>query len=56
MSLEQGRLSLQELQANFSDLHPPLDRDQAAVESARCLFCHDAPCIEACPTDIDAPE
>ena len=28
---------------------------QAIQESARCLFCHDAPCTEACPTDIDIP-
>jgi glutamate synthase (NADPH/NADH) small chain len=25
------------------------------VEADRCYFCHDAPCVEACPTDIDIP-
>ena len=28
---------------------------QASVEAARCLFCFDAPCTEACPTGIDIP-
>lgn len=26
-----------------------------ALEAARCLFCHDAPCVAACPTGIDVP-
>ncbi len=37
------------------DLHPPLSRRDALVESERCYFCHDAPCLQACPTDIDVP-
>ena len=28
---------------------------QAYYESSRCLFCYDAPCINACPTGIDIP-
>ena len=27
----------------------------AYYESARCLFCYDAPCVTACPTGIDIP-
>ena len=50
-----GRLSAEQLKANFSDLHPPLDRHEAAVEADRCYFCHDAPCMNACPTSIDIP-
>jgi dihydropyrimidine dehydrogenase (NAD+) subunit PreT len=50
-----GRLTAEEYAANFSDLHPPLDRHQAVVESDRCYFCYDAPCIAACPTGIDIP-
>lgn len=53
--VQAGRLSRQQLADNFSDLHPPLNQLQAAVESARCLFCFDAPCTEACPTGIDIP-
>lgn len=37
------------------DLHPPLTRHEASVESDRCYFCHDAPCVTACPTGIDIP-
>ena len=29
---------------------------QASLEANRCLYCHDAPCITACPTGIDIPE
>lgn len=37
------------------DLHPPLSRHEALVESDRCYFCFDAPCVTACPTGIDIP-
>ena len=50
-----GRLSQDELAENFSDHHPPLSPAYAKVESDRCYFCYDAPCIEACPTAIDIP-
>jgi glutamate synthase (NADPH/NADH) small chain len=50
-----GRLPARRIEENFADLHPPLSPHQAAVEAARCLFCHDAPCTEACPTGIDIP-
>ncbi len=41
--------------ANFAPKKPRLTDHQAMQESARCLFCHDAPCIQACPTGIDIP-
>ncbi|MFG6665770.1 NAD(P)-dependent oxidoreductase [Halomonas sp. HNIBRBA4712] len=43
------------LAGNFSDLHPALTPRQAIIESQRCLYCFDAPCVEACPSDIDVP-
>jgi dihydropyrimidine dehydrogenase (NAD+) subunit PreT len=49
------RLAPEQYSANFSDLHPPLDRHEALVESDRCYFCYDAPCMQACPTSIDIP-
>ena len=49
------RLSKAEYAANFADLHPRLDDHEALVESDRCYFCHDAPCLTACPTSIDIP-
>lgn len=50
-----GRLAPEDYRANFGDIHPPLDRHQALVESDRCYFCYDAPCVAACPTSIDIP-
>mmetsp|Transcript_29332 Transcript_29332/g.57034 ORF Transcript_29332/g.57034 Transcript_29332/m.57034 type:complete len:444 (-) Transcript_29332:123-1454(-) len=50
-----GRLGAQDYAENFSDLHPALDPHEALVAADRCYFCHDAPCITACPTDIDIP-
>jgi len=49
------RLSTAEYAENFADLHPPLSPHEALVESDRCYFCHDAPCLQACPTCIDIP-
>ena len=49
------RLDAETYRANFSDIHPPLERKTALVEANRCYFCYDAPCIEACPTGIDIP-
>ena len=50
-----GRVSDEELADNFSDLHAPFVGHEAAVASDRCYFCYDAPCVTACPTDIDIP-
>ena len=49
------RLSEQVYEANFGDLHPPLDPHEARVAADRCLFCWEAPCVAACPTGIDIP-
>ena len=50
-----SRLSRDEIEANFADLHPPLSRSEALIEADRCYFCYDAPCTIACPTGIDIP-
>jgi glutamate synthase (NADPH/NADH) small chain len=50
-----GRLSAEQLAVNFADAHPPLTPHEALVESERCYFCYDAPCVQACPTGIDVP-
>ena len=50
-----GRLPAETIAANLSDLHPPLSKHEAFVAADRCYFCHDAPCITACPTSIDIP-
>jgi glutamate synthase (NADPH/NADH) small chain len=40
----------------LQELLPPLTANEAALESARCLMCYDAPCTHACPTHIDIPK
>jgi len=50
-----GRLPDDEVRNNFQDVRPPYTPHQAAVEADRCYFCHDAPCVTACPTGIDVP-
>jgi len=53
--VQPGRLTAADYAANFDDLHAPMAAHEAAVAADRCYFCHDAPCITACPTAIDVP-
>src|SRR6266436_67104 len=41
--------------ANMAEIAPPYKPQEAIIEANRCLFCFDAPCIQACPTGIDIP-
>jgi glutamate synthase (NADPH/NADH) small chain len=50
-----GRLSPEQYAENFSDAAPPLKDTEAVIEAERCYYCHDAPCIRACPADINIP-
>jgi dihydropyrimidine dehydrogenase (NAD+) subunit PreT len=57
MSIQNNRLTAEQYEENFSDIHPPFDKKEAAlVEANRCLFCYDAPCIKSCPTSINIPK
>lgn len=57
MALQNNRLSREEYEARFADIHPPFESYTAAkVEAGRCLFCYDAPCTKSCPTHIDVPK
>ncbi|MGJ9383469.1 NAD(P)-dependent oxidoreductase [Salipaludibacillus sp. CF4.18] len=49
-------ISLQDLESNFEEVTKALTKQEANEEAARCLYCYDAPCIKACPTDIDIPK
>lgn len=51
-----GRLNADDYLDNFSDAYPVLNKREAFVESERCYFCYDAPCVTACPTSIDIPQ
>lgn len=57
MSIASNRLTAEQYDQNFSDIHPPFEtQDAALVEANRCLFCYDAPCTKSCPTSIDVPK
>ncbi len=47
--------SEQEYLENFAQKKPLMNPTEAYYESSRCLFCYDAPCMNACPTGIDIP-
>lgn len=55
--IKNNRLTKDQYDENFADIHPPFENKTAAqVEASRCLFCYDAPCTKACPTHIDVPK
>jgi glutamate synthase (NADPH/NADH) small chain len=43
------------LEERFQEYHPAYSEREAVLEANRCLYCHDAPCMVACPTTIDIP-
>jgi glutamate synthase (NADPH/NADH) small chain len=45
----------QRLESRLADAKPTYGRGEAVTEAERCLYCHDAPCVGACPTGIDIP-
>ena len=49
------RLGPEAAAASMADLKPRYTPQEAIIEANRCLFCFDAPCIQACPTGIDVP-
>ena len=49
------RLGAEEAAAKMAGFKPPYPPQEALIEANRCLFCFDAPCIQACPTGIDIP-
>jgi len=48
----QQQLALDQM---FKDINPALSARQAGLESSRCYYCYDAPCIKACPSKINIP-
>ena len=43
------------LERHLPDAKPTYADGEAVGEANRCLYCHDAPCVNACPTGIDIP-
>jgi len=55
--IKNNRLTKEQYEENFRDIHPPFEtHDAALVEANRCLFCYDAPCTKSCPTSINIPK
>ena len=55
--IKNNRLTTEEYEQNFADIHPPFEtKDAALTEANRCLFCYDAPCTKSCPTSINVPK
>src|SRR5215203_7129864 len=48
-------LDITQIEKNFAEINPAMTAAEAGVESNRCLYCYDAPCMHACPTHIDVP-
>ena len=47
------KLTSEEYERNFAELHPSFSPNSAVAEANRCLYCFDSPCMKACPTHID---
>jgi dihydropyrimidine dehydrogenase (NAD+) subunit PreT len=43
------------LEQRLADKKPRYTEAEARAEAERCLYCVDAPCTKACPTEIDVP-
>jgi glutamate synthase (NADPH/NADH) small chain len=43
------------VEQRLADKKPLLTDAEARAEAERCLYCVDAPCTRACPTEIDVP-
>jgi glutamate synthase (NADPH/NADH) small chain len=57
MAITNNRLTPQQYEENFRDIHGPFETKEAAlVEANRCIFCYDAPCTKSCPTGINVPK
>jgi dihydropyrimidine dehydrogenase (NAD+) subunit PreT len=48
-------LPAERLELHLPDKKPLYTEAEARAEAERCLYCADAPCTKACPTEIDVP-
>lgn len=55
MSTLENLIPIDRLERSLADLKPTYLPGEAVAEANRCLYCHGAPCVEACPTGIDIP-
>jgi dihydropyrimidine dehydrogenase (NAD+) subunit PreT len=50
-----GALADDRLEARIVEKNPRYTPSEALAEANRCIYCSDAPCVQACPTGIDIP-
>jgi len=55
LDIKQNRLDKTEYKNLFCDSHHDLNLHRAQIAAHRCYYCYEAPCIKACPTEIDIP-
>jgi dihydropyrimidine dehydrogenase (NAD+) subunit PreT len=55
MSKQPLKMDSKSYDAVFCEVNHALNLNEAQIESSRCYYCYDAPCIQACPTQIDIP-
>src|SRR5215467_11736925 len=53
--MTQANLPKDRLENELTDKKPLYTAAEAKAEADRCLYCSDAPCIKACPSEIDIP-
>ncbi|MEK5231532.1 NAD(P)-dependent oxidoreductase [Lysinibacillus sp. FSL K6-0232] len=52
--IQENTMTMQ-LKRNFVEITKKMTKSEAIEEANRCLYCYDAPCIQACPTSIQIP-
>lgn len=55
LTMTLAKLPQDRLENELADKKPLYTQAEAKAEADRCLYCSDAPCIKACPTEIDIP-
>src|SRR6201995_1873435 len=55
MTTTKYALPHERLERRLADKKPCFTEAEARAEAERCLYCADAPCVKACPTEIDVP-
>ncbi len=53
--LTNNQLGSNRLETRLKDKKPSYTPSEAVAEASRCIYCSDAPCVQACPTGIDIP-
>jgi len=54
--ISMSKQGLEERIQNFNEVALGYAEEQAVAEAERCLQCKKAPCVKACPVEVDIPE